>query len=158
MTTEGEQEPAASPDTSVGDLVRDASTHLSTLIRGEIELAKLELAASVRRLGWGTASFGAAATLLFFSLFFPFIALAEGLVALGLPRWGAYLVAWAVMLVLAVVLAFAGLRVVRRIRKPERTLRAVRDTATLARRPTQGSSATADDADDPDDADGPETR
>lgn len=121
-------------DPSVGELVRQASTHLSALVRGEIELAKLELAASVRRLGWGTAFFGAAATLLCFSLFFPFVALAEGLVALGLPRWGAYLVVWAVLLLLAAALAVVGIRMVKRIRKPQRTLATVRDTARLARR------------------------
>lgn len=152
MSGDVEQEitaPGAAPaGGSVGELVREASEHLSTLVRGEIELAKLELASSVRRLGWGSAFFGAAVTLLFFSLIFPFIALAEGLVAVGLPRWGAYLVTWAVLLVLAGTATFVGVRVVRRIRRPERTLRAVRDTARLARHPTR--AAAADDTGAPD--------
>ncbi|HEY9475081.1 MAG TPA: phage holin family protein [Mycobacteriales bacterium] len=157
MATETNQEPAARDDTSVGELVRDATTHLSTLIRGEIELAKLELAASVRRLGWGTGFFGAAATLLCFSLFFPFVALAEGLVALGLPRWGAYLVVWLVLLVLAVALGLVGIRMVRKIRRPERTIEAVRDTARLTRR---RSRRRTDDVTDSatDSATGPTTR
>ena len=134
MATETNQEPTAREDPSVGELVRDATTHLSTLVRGEIELAKLELAASVRRVGWGTGFFGAAATLLCFSLFFPFVALAEGLVALGLPRWAAYLVVWVVLLALAVALGLVGLRTVRKIRRPERTIEAVRDNARLTRR------------------------
>lgn len=157
MSTEASAEPgpAASPEApgtdstrdtaggtteSIGDLVRDATTHLSTLVRGEVELAKLELAASARRLGWGTAFFGAAATLLCFSLFFPFIALAEGLVAVGLPRWAAYLVVWFVLLLLAALLGLVGVRVVRRIRRPERTLATVRDTARLARRPGRSTA------------------
>lgn len=131
---------------SIGDLVRDATTHLSALVRGEVELAKLELAASVRRLGWGSAFFSAAATLLCFSLFFPFIALAEGLVSLGLPRWVAYLVVWGVLVLMAGLLGLVGVRVVRRIRKPERTLATVRETARLTRRPGRAAADTTADA------------
>ncbi|HEX5496151.1 MAG TPA: phage holin family protein [Mycobacteriales bacterium] len=151
MSGDVEQETTAPHDAltggSLGDLARDAAEHLSTLVRGEVELARLELAASVRRLGLGSAFFGAAATLLFFSLFFPFIALAEGLVTVGLPRWGAYLVAWAAQVLLAGVAAFIGVRMVRRIRRPERTLQAVRDTARLARHPTRAGAADAPDPD-----------
>ncbi|MDT4951365.1 MAG: hypothetical protein QOJ37_3960, partial [Pseudonocardiales bacterium] len=42
---------AAEP--SLGELVSEASTHLSTLIRSEIELAKLELRSSVKNGGVG---------------------------------------------------------------------------------------------------------
>jgi uncharacterized membrane protein YqjE len=153
VVSEAQDASTSSTDPSIGDLVRDASTHLSTLVRGEIELAKLEVADSVKRLGWGSAFFGAAGAVLFFSLFFPFIALAEGLVAVGLPRWAAYLVAWAVMLVLSALLAVVGIRFVKRVRKPERTLETVRDTAAWVRHPTRGGgtatggTSTADTAD-----------
>lgn len=133
------QDPAV--EASIGDLVRDATTHLSTVVRGEIELAKLEIGASVRRFGLGAAVFSAAATVLFFSLFFPFIALAEGLVSLGLPRWGAYLVVWGIMLVLTGLLVLLGIRLMKRIQKPERTIETVRDTARLAMNPTGSGAA-----------------
>lgn len=139
MVSEAEDTSTSSTDPSIGDLVREASTHLSTLVRGEIELAKLEVATSVGRLGRSVALFGAAGCVLFFSLFFPFIALAEGLVSLGLPRWAAYLVVWGVLLVLAVVLAVVGIRLVKRIRKPARTLETVRDTAQWVRHPMRGA-------------------
>ena len=38
---------------------------------------------------------------LFFSVFFIFIALAEGLTALGLPRWLSYLIVWGLLVIIA---------------------------------------------------------
>ena len=46
---------------SVGELVRQASEHVSTLVRGEIELAKTELTGSVKRAGIGGGMLAAAA-------------------------------------------------------------------------------------------------
>ena len=53
---------AAEP--SIGQLVSDASTHLSTLIHSEIELAKLELRSTVKNAGTGVGLFAAAAVVL----------------------------------------------------------------------------------------------
>ena len=41
-------EPAVDRGASMGTLVKDVSTHLSTLIRSEIELAKLEITETVK--------------------------------------------------------------------------------------------------------------
>ena len=46
---------------SLGQLVSDASTHLSTLVHSEIELAKLELRSTVKNAGTGVGMFAAAA-------------------------------------------------------------------------------------------------
>ena len=69
MTASSSPAPKPTPDEpSIGQLVSDASTHLSTLIHGEIELAKLELRSSVKNAGTGAGFFVAAAVLLLFSL------------------------------------------------------------------------------------------
>jgi membrane protein implicated in regulation of membrane protease activity len=114
---------------------------MSTLVRAELELAKAELGATAKRGGIAAALFGAAAVVLLLSLPFGFVALAEGLVSAGLWRWLAYLIVMAAFWLVAATLALIGWRAVRRLRKPERTLDTVRDTARWARHPTSRADA-----------------
>ena len=53
--------PRHAAEASIGQLVHEASESLSTIIRGEIELAKLELSSSVKNAGVGAGMFAAAA-------------------------------------------------------------------------------------------------
>lgn len=124
------------PQPSVGELVRQASEHVSTLVRAEVELAKSEVSGTVKRAGVGGGLLAAAGVVLLLSVPFLFVVLAEVLVAIGLPRWLAYLVVWVVFLAVAAVLALLGRRSLKKVRKPERTLETVRDTAAWARHPT----------------------
>ena len=120
---------AGSPDEpSLGALVSEATESLSTIIRGELELAKLELRASVKNAGVGVALFAAAGVLLAFSLTFGLIALAEGLIAAGLWRWLGYLVVFAFLLVLIAAFVFVGIKLVKRVKAPERTISTGRET------------------------------
>jgi Putative Actinobacterial Holin-X, holin superfamily III len=121
---------------SVGQLVRDASAQLSTLLRDEIELAKAELSATAKRAGVGAGFIAVAAVVVLLSLPFLFVALAEGLVAAGLPRWAAYLIVWGIFIIVAAVAALIGQRIVTRLRGPERTIETVKATASWARHPT----------------------
>jgi uncharacterized membrane protein YqjE len=134
-----------SPDQepSVGELVRRASENVSTLVRGEIELAKAELSTTVKRAGVGGGMLAAAAVLLLFSVPFLFVVIAEALVALGVPRWVSYLIVWVFFLLVAVVLALLGRRQLRKVRAPERTLQTAKDTAAWARHPTSPITPTA---------------
>lgn len=119
-------DPAA--EASLGKLVADATESISTIVRGEIELAKLELRSSVKNVGVGVVFFAAAAVLLVFSLTFGFIALAEGLIAAGLWRWAGYLVVFGAMLLVIGLLVFFGIRKVKRVKAPERTIATSKDT------------------------------
>ena len=121
---------------SVGELVRQASEHVSTLVRGEIELAKAELSGTAKRAGVGGGLLAAAAAVLVFSVPFLFVVLAEVLVAIGLYRWLSYLIVWVIFLLVAGMLALIGRRQLKKVRKPERTLETVRETAAWARHPT----------------------
>jgi Putative Actinobacterial Holin-X, holin superfamily III len=98
------------------------------------ELARLEVTASVKRAGVGGALLGVAAVVLLLSLPLLFIAIAEGLVAGGVVRWLAYLIVFALLVVIALVLALISLRKVKRIGKPERTITTVKETAQALRR------------------------
>jgi MFS family permease len=122
------------PDPSLGELVRDATEQLSLLLRSEIELARLELTTSVRRAGMGGVFFAGAGVVLLMALPFLFVALAEGLVAVGLWRWSAYLIVFGIFVLLAAVLGLLGWRSVRKVRKPERTITTVRQAAVALRR------------------------
>src|SRR5215203_5104316 len=109
---------------SVGELVRRASEHASTLVRAEIELAKTELTQTVKRGGIGGGLLAAAGVVLLFSVPFLFVMLDEVLVAVGVWR----------------VLALIGRSQLRKVRKPERTLQTAKDTAAWARHPTSPSA------------------
>jgi uncharacterized membrane protein YqjE len=126
--------PRPGDEVPLGELVRDAATHFSTLFRAEVELAKAEVTAEVRKGLKGSIFFVVALSILLFSLFFLFISVAEAL-AVWLPRWAAFSIVFGLMLVAAAGFALLGWRRVRSIRKPERTISSVRDTgAALTRR------------------------
>lgn len=139
MTANHEVAGAAEP--SIGTLVADASASFSTLLHGEIELAKLELKSSVKNAGTGAVMFIGAGVVLAFSLTFGLIALAEGLVAAGIWRWAAYLIVFGLLVVLAMLLVLVGVRKVRRVRAPRQTIDTTRDTVTALRQATTSHQA-----------------
>ena len=115
--------------------MHDASTQVSTLVRGEIELAKMELKATVRNGGAGLGFFVAAAVLLVFALTFGFIALAEGLVAAHIWRWAAYLMVFGLLVLVVALCALLGIRHVKRVRPPERAIAEGKQTLAMLKRP-----------------------
>jgi hypothetical protein len=124
-------------DAPLGELVRDAATHFSTLFRAEVELAKAEVTAEVRKGAKGSVFFIIALSIVLFSLFFLFITLAQ-ILAIWLPQWAGFGIVFGLMVVSAAVFALLGWRRVRSIRKPERTISTVRDTGVaLTRRRSQ---------------------
>jgi uncharacterized membrane protein YqjE len=123
---------------SIGSLVQSATADLSTLIRGEIELAKSEIGTSAKRAGLGVAFFGVAGVMALFAGIFFFIALAEFLTWLGLARWVSYLIVFGLLLLIAGIAAFIGVRKLKKIKKPERTLETLRDLPQVAHREAPG--------------------
>jgi uncharacterized membrane protein YqjE len=105
-------------------LVRDATSHISTLVRGELELARAELGREVKKGLTGSVFFIIALVLLL--LFIPF-----GLVALSLGindmfdfedhPWFGFLIVFGVAILGAGALVWLGIRKFRRIRAPQRT-------------------------------------
>ena len=90
--------------------------------------AKLELKSSVKNAGVGVGFFAAAGVLLVFSLTFGFIALAEGLVAMGLWRWLSYLIVFGPFLLIVIVLVLMGVSKVKKVRGPQKTIETSKDT------------------------------
>ena len=121
---------------SIGTLVSEATESFSALLHGEIELAKLEVKSSLRNAGTGAVMFIGAGVLLAFSLTFGLIALAEGLVALHIWRWAAYLIVFGFLVLIALVLVLIGVRKVKRVRPPKQTIDSTKETVTALRQAT----------------------
>jgi hypothetical protein len=121
----------------IGELVAEVSKSLSTLVHSEIELAKLELKVSVKNAGVGIGFFGAALVLLVFSLTFGLIALAEGLNAMGLYRWLSFLIVFLLLLAIVGVCAWLGVKKVKKVKAPERTIATSKDTVAYLKANTK---------------------
>ncbi len=123
-------DPHALPaEPSLGDLVKDATAQMSTLVRAEVELARAEITRDVKKGLTGSIFFIAALVVLFYSTFFFFFFLAE-LLHLWIWRWAAYLIVFGIMVVVTAVLALFGFLKVRRIRGPRQTIASVKETRT----------------------------
>ena len=128
---------------SIGALAKDVTTHLSSLVRAEVELAKAEVTAEVKKGVQGSIFFIVALVIVLFSLFFLFFALGEVL-AIWLPRSAAFGIVFGIMLLTAALFGLLGYLRVRKIRKPERTISSLRESAqVLAHRGHDGAGPEA---------------
>jgi len=123
-------EPVRDTDPTIGRLVTDASRDISALISNEIKLAKSELKVSVKAGGTGLGLFGAAAFLALLSVIMLSVAFAYLIHwnGDGLSLHWAFLIVFAVYLVLAGLLGFLGYRKVRQVRAPERAIHQAQET------------------------------
>jgi uncharacterized membrane protein YqjE len=104
-------EPAGG-EQSIGDLVALAAKDMSQLVRYEIDLAKTELKGDAKRVGLAAALAGVAAFVGCLVLILLLIALAYGLITLGIWKWAAFLiVAGACVLVAVIAVGIAFLKV-----------------------------------------------
>lgn len=117
-------------DKSIGALVGEATQHVSTLVRAEVELARSEITAEVKKGLQGSIFFIVALTVVLFSLFFLFFTLAE-LLALWVGRPGGFAIVFALMLLVAGLAGFIGYRRVKKIRAPERTISTLKESAAV---------------------------
>jgi hypothetical protein len=95
---------------TLGQLVASATQDISALVRSEIALAKAEVSVQVKKAGVGGGLLAGAAVIVFYSVYFLFTTIAEGLQALGLPRWASFLIVTVFMLLVAAVLGYLGVR------------------------------------------------
>jgi uncharacterized membrane protein YqjE len=130
LTTIPLADPHARPAApSIGDLIKDATAQMSTLVRAEVELARSEITRDVKKGLTGSVYFIAALVVLFYSTFFFFFFLAE-LLDEWLWRWVAFLIVFGTMVVVGAVLGLLGFLKVRRIRGPRQTIESVKDART----------------------------
>src|SRR6478609_160759 len=103
------------PDRSIGKLIADATEDLSTLVRGEIELAKIELKQTAIQAAAGSVMFIVAGTFAFLALIMLLIALAFGLIAAGLWPWVAFIVVGLLLIAAGAILGWLVSRKVKQL-------------------------------------------
>ncbi len=126
----------AAGEQSIGGLVKDATTHMSKLVRAEIELAKSEVVGEVRKALTGSVYFIIALVLAL--LLLPFLLTT---IALGINKglwswadpWGGFFIIVVLMAGTAGLLGWRGWKKFKRIHAPQRTIDSAKDTMTALR-------------------------
>ena len=127
--------PAATEEATIGRLVADTASGFSDLLHKEIELAKTELRVSVKAGGTGVALFAAAAFLVLLGVVMASFAAAYGIDNIeGIDTWLAFLIVFGIYVLIAALLAFIGVRKVKKVRPPEQTIAAVKSTKQVLKR------------------------
>ncbi|HYP45785.1 MAG TPA: phage holin family protein [Propionibacteriaceae bacterium] len=127
----------------VGDLIKSISDDVKHLVQSEIELAKAELIPSAKKAGVGAGMFGGAGYFGINGLLLLYVAIALGIYALGLPLWLSFLIVALVLLLLAGILALIGLRSVKQVKGPERTIAQAQLTVAELKGAVQHANAAA---------------
>ena len=131
---------------SLGDLVALAARDVSQLIRYEIDLAKTELKGDATRVGIAVAGFALAAFIGCLVLVLLSIALAFGLVALGIYAWAAFLIVAGLYVVLGAIGVFIAIRKLKRLTGLRETRKTVSEGLGMLRNEGQQPAIAATDA------------
>jgi uncharacterized membrane protein YqjE len=129
-------EPVKDTDPTIGKLVSDASRDVSSLIRNEIRLAKSEIQVSVKAGGLGVALFAAAAFFAVMALIMLSVAIAYFINwnGRGLSLHWAFLIVFGFYLLVAALLAFIGVRKVKKVRAPQKAIAQASEAKQILRR------------------------
>jgi hypothetical protein len=143
MAQTGTPQPPAS-ELSLGELVAQASKDVSLLIRGELNLAKVELRDDLRRIIIAVALLAVSAFVGCLMLVLLCFAFAYGLQALGIWDWASFLIVAGVCLLLIAIAALIAVLRVRGVTGLRETRASMQETIeTLrgsAKRPEIASS------------------
>jgi apolipoprotein N-acyltransferase len=117
-------EPIQDGDPTLGKLVMDAQRDISTLISKEIQLAKSEIKVSVKHGGVGIGLFAGAAFLGLLAIIMLSVAIAYFIHwnGQGLDLHWAFLIVFALYVLIAGLLALVGIKQVKKVKAPERAI------------------------------------
>jgi apolipoprotein N-acyltransferase len=117
-------EPIQDDDPTLGKLVMDAQRDISTLISKEIQLAKSEIKVSVKHGGVGLGLFAGAAFLGLLAIIMLSVAIAYFIHwnGQGLDLHWAFLIVFALYVLIAGLLALVGIKQVKKVKAPERAI------------------------------------
>jgi hypothetical protein len=124
-------------DQTIGELIASATRDLSLLVHKEVELAKTEIAAELKRAGIGAGLLGGAGFVGYFALLLLSVAAALGVAdGFDIPVWAGFLVVGGLYAAAAGLFAMLGLGKVVKVGPPQRTIRTVKDDLEWAKHPT----------------------
>jgi hypothetical protein len=122
---------------TLGELVATVTRDLSLLVHKEVELAKTELSAEIKRAGIGAGFLGGAGFVGLFAFLFLCVAAALGISeGADLPLWAGFVCIGGGFGGLAGLLGMLGLGKVVKVRGPERLIRTVKDDIAWVKHPT----------------------
>ena len=133
--------PAKDDNRSVGDLVSDAINDLTQLVKFQVDLAKVELRADMRRLGLSGALIATSVFTAFLVLVMLCFALAYGLQTVGIWDWASFLIVAAVCVVLIAAAAGIVYLKMKRMSGLRKTRESVQGDLALLRREDQEPEA-----------------
>ncbi|RLV48264.1 phage holin family protein [Nocardioides mangrovicus] len=119
---------------TIGRLVTEVSRDVSSLVRNEIALAKSEIQFSVKAGGVGIGLFAGAAFLGLLAIIMLSVAIAYLIHLSGLDLAWCFLIVFGVYLLLAALLGLLGLRSVKKVKAPERSIEQAKETAAVIKR------------------------
>lgn len=119
---------------TIGRLIADTTRDFSALIRNEIALLKTELKVSVRAGGISIAMFAVAGFLLLLAIIMLSIAFALFLDWLVFGIATSFLIVFGVYVVMAGLLVFVGIRKIKQVKAPEKTIESVKETKQVLKR------------------------
>jgi hypothetical protein len=130
-------------DQAVGDIIKNITDEVKTLVRDEMELAKHELIPAARNAGIGAGLFGAAGYFAICALSVLYFAAAFGLVAAGLAAWLAFVIVGGALFVIAGLCGLIGFVLVKRVKPPEHTIAQANKTVEEVKTAAQQALAAA---------------
>ena len=119
---------------STAEVVKDLAANAQTIVRKELELAKLEIQEGVAKQAAAAGMFGAAGVLGLFVLGFAGVTGAIALEGVLDQRWLAWLIVTAIFLVIAIIVAIVGRSTVRKASvSPEKTKSSIEENVAWAK-------------------------
>jgi membrane protein implicated in regulation of membrane protease activity len=106
-------------DPSIRQLIASVQSDAQKLLKAQAELAGTELKGSQQEAAATGGMFAGAAFTAVIGVIFVLVALAYGLVALGLPVWAGFLIVAVLLLIVAAILAAVGKKRSKKIKGPE---------------------------------------
>ena len=118
----------------IGDLLGDLGRQVSTLVRKEIDLARVEVTSSVGRMSRGAAMAGAGGAILYAGLLVLLLAIVFGLIQAGIDAWLAALIVAIVVMGIGGVVTSMGLKQMQATElAPKQTAETVRENVEFVK-------------------------
>ena len=122
----------------IGDLLGDLGRQVSTLVRKEIDLARVEVTSSIGRMGRGAAMAGVGGALLYAGVLVLLGAIVLGLVEAGLDGWLAALIVAAGALIVGTIVTSMGVKQIQTTDvAPTQTVETVRENVDFVKEQMQ---------------------
>jgi hypothetical protein len=118
----------------IGNLLGDLGRQVSTLVRREIDLAKVEVTTSIRRMSTAAGMTAIGGLVLYAGLVVLLMAIVLGLVAAGVQPWLAALIVAVVVIGVGAALVVIGLKGMKETDlAPKQTVETVRDNVEFVK-------------------------